>query len=200
MINTLQTDPPWLERGGGKIKRGADRHYPLMSKDDIWHTMMKSGQLSNISPDAHCYMWVTNNYLRDGLSLMEMIGFRYVTNICWVKVKEDWPDSVLKTLADENGNLALNPETWQATLNDSLRIGLGQYFRGSHELCLFGVRGKCQKPAKAFPSAFMAPRGRHSAKPERIYEIIEQSSPGPYLEIFARSKRPGWTSWGNEVE
>jgi len=198
MINTLLTDPPWLERGGGKIKRGADRHYVLMSVKDILVTLQQSKQLETIGPDAHCYMFVTNNFLRDGLWLMAELGFRYVTNICWVKVKDNWPRSMMDLAT--KGDLYLTPETWQQALDDALRIGLGQYFRGSHELCLFGVRGKCQKPAKALPSAFMAPRGRHSAKPERIYQIIEQSSPGPYLELFARSKRPGWTSWGNEVD
>ena len=143
-------------------------------------------------------MWATNNFLKDGLWLMEQLNFRYVTNVCWVKVKEDWPDA-LTNMIDEHGSLLLNPTTWATTLAYALRIGLGQYFRGSHELCLFGVRGRCQKPDKALPSAFHAPRGQHSAKPGRIYEIVESTSPGPYLEMFARSCRPGWTAWGNEI-
>ena len=145
------------------------------------------------------FLWTTNNFLKDGLWLMEQLNFRYVTNVCWVKVKEDWPEA-LTDMIDERGSLLLTPATWAATLSSALRIGLGQYFRGSHELCLFGVRGDCQKPAKALPSVFHAPRGQHSAKPERIYEIVESTSPGPYLELFARqSGRPGWTAWGNEV-
>ena len=198
MIRTIQMDPPWLERGAGKIKRGADRHYPLMKKEDILRTILQSTHWNDVGPDAHLYMWVTNNYLEDGLWVMAALDFRYVTNVCWVKVKEDWPD-ILSELVDEQGNLQLNPLTWAKTLASALRIGLGQYFRGSHELCLFGVRGECSKPEKAHPSVFHAPRGEHSAKPERIYEIIESSSPGPYLEIFARSGRPNWTVWGNEV-
>lgn len=198
MIRTVSLDPPWLERGAGKCKRGADRHYPLMKVEDILKVVADAPEWSQIGEDAHCYMWVTNNYLEDGLWLMKELGFRYVTNICWVKVKNDWPD-IMEKLLDDQGNIVLTPLTWLKMLSGALRIGLGQYFRGSHELCLFGVRGECQKPMKALPSVFHAPRGEHSAKPERIYEIIEETSPGPYLEMFARSKRNNWSSWGNEV-
>lgn len=199
MFHTVTSDPPWLERGGGKIKRGADRHYPLMKKEDILRTMLQAEVWNEIAGDAHMYLWVTNNYLIDGLWLMEALGFNYKTNICWVKTKEDWPD-VIEKLVDENGHLMLNPLTWLAVLKEALRIGLGQYFRGSHELCLFGTRGKVSKPKKALPTMFHAPRGQHSAKPERIFEIVEETSPGPYLEMFSREPHEGdWTAWGNEI-
>lgn len=196
-IHTVTMDPPWLERGAGKIKRGADRWYPLMKKQDILRTVYQSDYWNDISEDAHMYMWVTNNYVNDGMWVMDALDFRYVTNICWVKVKNNWPD-IIDELVDEHG-LNLNPATWLKVLAGALRIGLGQYFRGSHELCLFGVRGKAMKPKKALPSTFHAPRGKHSSKPEKIYEIVEATSPGPYLEIFARGERPGWLVWGNEV-
>lgn len=47
---------------------------------------------------------------------------------------------------------------------------------------------------------FEWPRGRHSAKPGAFYDLVERVSPGPYLEMFARDKRLGWDSWGNEVD
>jgi N6-adenosine-specific RNA methylase IME4 len=205
---TVSLDPPWPERGAGKIKRGADRHYSVIKKkEDILRVVLQSG----VWPDwddkegAHCYMWVTNNYLLWGTWLMEALGFRYVTNIVWVKTKADWPD--LKEFI-EDGGLTLNPLTWAKLLAKAVRIGIGQYFRGSHELCLFGVRGQAMKPATkdVVSTVFHAPRAKgddgkekHSKKPERIYEIIEATSPGPYLEFFARSNRKGWESWGNEV-
>lgn len=77
-------DPPWLERGGGKIKRGADRHYPIMSTQEILVTIQQC-PLWAPADDAHLWMWVTNNKLIDGLWLLEMLGFRYVTNLAWVK-------------------------------------------------------------------------------------------------------------------
>ena len=67
--------------GGGKIKRGADRHYPLMSTKDI----MALDVPSIAADDCHLYLWVTNNFLPDGLKVMEAWGFRYVTMITWLK-------------------------------------------------------------------------------------------------------------------
>lgn len=201
---TVSLDCPWPEQGGGKIKRGADRHYDLIKKkEDMLRLIMQSGAWDP-DPDSHCYMWVTNNYLEWGLWLLGALGYTYKTNIVWVKVKRDWPD--LKEIITEGG-LDLNPLTWLRVLAKAIRIGIGQYFRGSHELVLFGTRGKAQMPKKALPSVFHAPREldengkeKHSKKPLRIYEIVEETSPGPYLEFFARSKRKGWRSWGNEVE
>ena len=204
----VSLDPPWPERGAGKIKRGADRHYDVIKKrEDILRVILQSGVWPEWedSETAHMYMWVTNNYLEWGLDIMRWLGFRYVTNIVWVKVKYDWPD--LKEFI-EDGGLNLNPVTWMKLLSMAVRIGIGQYFRGSHELCLFGVRGPAKKPdtKDVVPTVFHAPRAKgddgkekHSKKPERIYEIIESTSPGPYLEFFARSGRKGWQSWGNEA-
>jgi N6-adenosine-specific RNA methylase IME4 len=155
---TILADPPWLERGGGKIKRGADRHYPLMYTKDICALPVQG----IAAPDSHLYLWVTNNFLPDGLQVMEAWGFRYVTTITWAKD----------------------------------RFGLGQYFRGQTEHCLFGVRGKpgykvangkrCQGT-----TLISAPRGEHSAKPEALRHMIERVSPGPYLELFVCKEIPG---------
>ena len=101
--SVILADPPWMERGGGKIKRGADRHYTLMKTKDIMALPVKDIAENN----AHLYLWVTNNFLKSGLVIMEAWGFDYKTMITWVKD----------------------------------RIGLGQYFRGMTEHCLFGVRG-----------------------------------------------------------
>lgn len=80
---TLYADPPWSERGGGKIKRGADRHYPLMKTKDIM--ALPVSQL--VDENAHLYLWVTNNFMQDGFKVMEAWGFRYVTMITWAKDK-----------------------------------------------------------------------------------------------------------------
>lgn len=186
---TGSLDPPWPEHGAGKIKRGADRHYPLIKKkEDILRVVLQSGEW-NPADSAHLYIWVTNNYLEWGLWLMSALGFTYKTNIVWIKVKE------LK----EVDLKALNEKVWMSWLNKMIRIGIGQYFRGSHELLLFGTKGKTRLPEKALPSSFMAPRGRHSEKPDKSYQLIEQTSSGPYMEFFARDSRPGWSVWGNEV-
>ena len=203
MFHCVQADPPWLERGGGKIKRGADRHYKLMKTVDILDLMLDTFEEVGVAEDAHLYLWVTNNFLEDGLFVMNGLGFRYITNVAWVKVKNDWPKIIDQLIGDDG--LELNPITWAKVLADAVRIGIGQYFRGSHELCLFGVRGKFMRPKKALPTVFHAPRpkeagkDKHSKKPERIYEICESTTKGPYLEMFARSLRPGWSSFGDEL-
>ena len=166
--HTIYADPPWLERGGGKIKRGADRHYPLMKTSEI----MALDIASICEDDAHLYLWVTNNFLPDGLKVMEAWGFRYVTTITWMKDRQ----------------------------------GLGQYFRGITEHCLFGVKGhlpyKLDENGKRCQglTGFTAPRTEHSRKPEEMRDMIQRVSYGPYVELFAREPHEGWDVWGNEVE
>lgn len=80
-------------------------------------------------------------------------------------------------------------------------FGMGNYFRGQTEHLLFGVKGSQLLKRRDAPTYFEAPRGPkgHSSKPLEAYPFIESCSPGPYLELFARSERPDWTSWGAEV-
>jgi N6-adenosine-specific RNA methylase IME4 len=84
-----------------------------------------------------------------------------------------------------------------------LQIGLGQYARGSHELCLLGSVGtlKPLESARKVPSVFIHERTKHSAKPEAfVHQVIDKiSPPGPRCEHFARKPRDGWQVWGNEV-
>ena len=84
MYRCIVADPPWLERGGGVIKRGADRHYSLMTTPSI-EALLRDEILPQVADDAHLWLWVTNNYLPDGLRVIDGLGFRYVTNLAWVK-------------------------------------------------------------------------------------------------------------------
>lgn len=79
------------------------------------------------------------------------------------------------------------------------QIGMGNYFRSSTEHILFGVRGRLRTQDRAMRNWFEARRGRHSAKPDCFYDLVEKASPGPYLEMFARRRRLGWESWGDEA-
>jgi len=82
------------------------------------------------------------------------------------------------------------------------KIGIGYYARQQHELLLIGGKGKSVVPRESNrPSSIIeAPRLGHSSKPEEVYEIIEGMYPnGKPIELFARGKREGWTSWGNEA-
>jgi N6-adenosine-specific RNA methylase IME4 len=82
------------------------------------------------------------------------------------------------------------------------QVGMGFYFRVQHEFLLVAVRGTPGVPEEQHrpPSVLAAPRGRHSEKPEQIYDYIEAMYPDvPRVELFARRARTGWTAWGNEV-
>lgn len=185
----ISLDPPWLERGGGKICRGAQRHYPLMPTPEIIDLVRGSAPVASLAPSAHAWCWVTDNFLEDGLLLLRALGFRYVRTLCWAKV--------LIVPSHRRWRLGLR----RGAPRVKLQRGLGQYLRGAHELCLFGVRGDAMvpPPANRGPSVVFAPRGRHSAKPAEAYAVIERVSPGSRVEMFARIARPGWDAWGNEA-
>lgn len=81
--------------------------------------------------------------------------------------------------------------------------GVGFYFRNVTEICLFGVRGpnaRTLAPGRSQVNVIQSRKREHSRKPDEQYEIIEKCSPGPYLELFARGTRPGWTAWGRQAE
>lgn len=169
-FKTIYLDPPWKICSGGKGKKWGtpQNHYPVMATKDI--TSSIQWVKPEIAEQAHCYMWVVNNMLQDGLDLMKDLGFKYITNLVWVKD----------------------------------RIGMGQYFRGQHELLFFGRKGPPMpyqyegEKKVTISTVVQEPRTVHSRKPHSFYDIIERSSPGPYIELFARNTRLGWKSWGND--
>lgn len=86
---------------------------------------------------------------------------------------------------------------------DKQRQGMGYWFRGQHELLLVGTRGTFPPPAPRLrrPSVIRVPRTAHSAKPDWVHEYIDISYPSAVkMELFARSRRPGWLAWGNEIQ
>ena len=92
------------------------------------------------------------------------------------------------------------------------QMGMGNYFRVSTELVLFGVKGGMRTLDRGLMNYFNAPRGKHSAKPHQFHDLVMKASPGPYMELFARCQkddvltgcpcsqhRLGWTTWGNQA-
>lgn len=184
----ISMDPPWPEVGSGKIKRGANRHYPVIKKkEQICDTILNSGYWRP-AESCHLWIWATNNYLEWGLWLMKELGFVYKTNRVWAKMEQ---------LSAPGGIDVAKP------VYKKQNHGLGQYFWSMHELLLFGTRGKAMlPPPKGRPDTLLLePRTRqHSEKPAQAYKDMEFVSPGPYLEMFARDPRPGWDVWGLESE
>ena len=161
---TVLLDPPWCECGGGKIKRGADRHYSLMTTAEIF-SYCKKIVVPQLAFDCHLYLWVTNNFLEEGIRLLNEMGFRYITTLVWVKDK----------------------------------FGLGQYFRGQHELVLFGVRGDFYSGSRKESTLIKGLRRKHSEKPHHLYTKIEAVSKPPRLEVFGRHGREGWDVMGDQA-
>ena len=171
----IAADPPWAEKGGGKVKRGADRHYGTLNYAEIVDVMRAYFSEVGIPDPAGCllWMWATNNHLVGALDVMKDLGFRYVTNLVWVKT----------------------------TKTGLPHVGLGQRTRQRHEPLLLGVMGNVPvpDPPNRPHSVIEAARGRHSEKPAEAYARIERACDGPRLEVFARAARPGWTVVGNEA-
>ena len=114
--------------------------------------------------------------LPDGLAVMRAWGFSYKSNIVWHKVRKD---------GGSDGR------------------GVGFYFRNVTELLLFGVRGRNARtlaPGRRQVNLLATRKREHSRKPDEQYGIIESCSPGPYLELFGRGIRDGWTTWGDEAK
>ena len=98
-------------------------------------------------------------------------------------------------------------EAWGFTFKSCLvwikpQLGMGNYWRVSHEFLLLGVRGNLTFQDRTCRSWIEHPRTRHSKKPFKVRELIERVSPGPYLELYGREEQPRtqWTVYGNQVE
>lgn len=158
---TIIADPPWNINQTGK--RGAARHYELMTLDRI--KAMPVADLCDMN-SAHIYVWVPNGLLQEGLDVIKAWGFTFRSPIYWIKP----------------------------------RLGLGNYIRNASETLLFATCGHAPVKFHAQPNWLFAPLQDHSHKPEEQYAIIERLSDGPYLELFARRRQPGWDVWGNEID
>jgi N6-adenosine-specific RNA methylase IME4 len=128
-----------------------------------------------MAKQSHCYLWVPNALVAEGLAVMTAWGFTYKSMIVWAKRRKDGgPDG----------------------------RGVGFYFRNVTEPLLFGVRGKLRTlaPGRRQVNMIETRKREHSRKPDEQYDVIQSCSPGPYLELFARYPREGWTAWGNEAD
>lgn len=173
-FRTVLADPPWrfLNRTG----KVAPEHRRLSRYDTMTTAELCALPVARVMADtAHLYLWVPNALIADGLRVLESWGFQYKSNIVWAKRRKDGgPDG----------------------------RGVGFYFRNVTELILFGVRGSMRtlSPGRRQVNIIETRKREHSRKPDEQYEIIEACSPGPYLEMFARYSRRGWTSWGLEAD
>lgn len=113
---------------------------------------------------------------------------------------------VMWTTAQKIGEAAALIAVWGFTIKSGAvwvkpSVGMGYWFRQRHELLILATRGMPATPADADrpDSVIESPRGRHSAKPGIVYELLDRMFPGvPKVELFSRGPRPGFAAWGNE--
>lgn len=180
LFRCVVADPPWPYniRGPGSSKSHRPNSHGAAPSSSERYGSMTIEELCSlpvldwVEDNAHLYLWVTNSFLVEAHRVAESWGFTPKTLITWVKKKEDGTPS-MKT---------------------------GYYYRGATEHVLFCVRGSLRLVGPARPTVFETRRLPHSVKPEEFYSLVEEQTPGPYLELFTRRKRVGWHSWGNEVQ
>ncbi len=119
--------------------------------------------------DCQLWLWTIPSRWLDAYQLAQLWGFKVKQSLIWIKA------------------------------NGKLQIGFGSPLRNCHEICLVCSRGKPIQMNKGVPSIIVASRREHSRKPDKFYKVIERLNPGPYIDLFAREQRPGWTCWGNQL-
>jgi len=173
-FGTVLADPPW--RFMNRTGKVAPEHRRLSRYDTMdWKDIAGLPVAELMAAQSHCYLWVPNALISEGLAVMEGWGFTYKSMIIWAKRRQDGgPDG----------------------------RGVGFYFRNVTEPVLFGVRGKLRTlaPGRRQVNMIETRKREHSRKPDELYPVIEACSPGPYLELFARYPVSGWSAWGNEAD
>jgi N6-adenosine-specific RNA methylase IME4 len=174
-FSTILADPPWqFQNRTGKVAPEHKRlsRYGTMTLGDI-----RALPVARASAEiAHLYLWVPNALLPQGLDVLGAWGFQYKSNIVWRKIRKD---------GGSDGR------------------GVGFYFRNVTELILFGTRGKNARtlgPGRTQVNYIQSRKREHSRKPDEQYALIESCSRGPFLELFARGRRRGWATWGNQAD
>lgn len=180
LYRIILADPPWHfqnwngkpgELTPGQQRRGnAQSHYATMSQAEICNLKIPAYENSVL------FVWACWPLLPEAMQAIAAWGFQYKT-LAWVWVK-------------------LNPSSV------GFHFGMGYYTRANSEPCLLAMRGHVPKPKARDVQALICSSVReHSRKPDEQYAKIERLYPeGPYLEMFARRKRDGWSAWGNEIE
>lgn len=175
----ILADPPWSfktysAKGEG---RSAVQHYNTMDLEAI-----KALPVSQwAAPDCALFMWITFPTLPQALDVMRAWGFEFKTvAFLWTKTNKR-----------HDGGPAARGDFF---------MGLGYWTRANGEACLLGTRGKPTRLARDVRQLIVSPVREHSRKPDEVRGRIQRLVPGPYLEMFARQRAPGWDAWGNEVD
>jgi N6-adenosine-specific RNA methylase IME4 len=176
----IGTDPQWkfLTRSAAGEGRSANIHYKTEEVDKIRNIPV--GELA--ADDAMLGMWVVDWCPQDALDLIAHYGFKHVTTLyTWMKTNGGGPGL----------------DIWS---NSTWHMGQGYWTRANPEDCWLATRGNPNRLHADVRQLIIAPVMEHSRKPDEWLSRTERLCEGPYLELQARRTRPGWTSWGDELE
>lgn len=186
----IAADPPWhfrartaLQMSNWTSRRDAEKHYGVMGVDDI--AALPVRELA--ADDAHLMLWITGPLFVEGkhLAIMKAWGFKPSSvGFTWVK---------LRRTVDAHQFRAVR------LAEHDLHVGLGLTTRKNAEFCILGRRGNAKRISKSVREIILAPVREHSRKPDQFYQRAVEYAAGPYLELFGRQQRDGWTVWGNEA-
>lgn len=122
--------------------------------------------------DCVLYLWTTWPFLEQAFSVINAWGFTYKSGGAWRK---------------------LSPT------GRSEAFGPGYIERNACDPYLIATIGEPKRYNRAIRNIISAPIREHSRKPDEMRERLERLLDGPYIELFSRSNRPGWTAWGDEA-
>jgi N6-adenosine-specific RNA methylase IME4 len=163
-------------------QRSADRHYDTKTADQIKAMGLLIRSLT--AKNWVLFYWTSGPYNAEAIDIIRTWKFDYSGwAFTWFKTKP----SVGEVAAED-----LSPA--------DLHWGTGYTTRANAEIVLLGKRGEPRRLTEDMHSVIIAPAMAHSEKPEEVACRIERLYPGPYLELFARKPRDGWTCWGNEIQ
>ena len=176
-FGAIYADPPWKFETYSDAGQDRSPDYSTMSSAAI--EALQVGDLA--APDCVLFIWIVWPMLEHALRVVDAWGFTYKTcAFSWIKAD----GKQINLFADEI----------------PVQIGTGYWTRANSEVCLLTTRGSPKRRHSDVRQAIVEPRRQHSRKPDCVYERIERLVAGPYLELFARTTRPGWTAWGNQTD
>jgi N6-adenosine-specific RNA methylase IME4 len=167
----VYADPPWtfVVRSPKGETKSPQSHYQCMTIDAI--KALPVAQLAHPEGSV-CVMWTTAPMIQEGLDTLKAWGWTYKSMAAWAK---------------------------RSSTGTKWAFGTGYIFRSAAEFILVGTRGKIQQKARNVRNLLVSPVREHSRKPDLIYDLVESLWDGPYVELFSRTHRQGWDSFGDQI-
>jgi site-specific DNA-methyltransferase (adenine-specific) len=140
--------------------------------DVLSNSDIENFELPLLADDCYLFLWRVSSMVEEAYRVCRAWGFIPKTELVWIK----------------------------RTKNGKRWFGMGHHLRAEHESCIVAVRGRPKPLLRNIRTTFGATAGRHSAKPDEFYDLVESFCEGPYVELFARRTRPGWVTLGNDPD